>query len=118
MLRADPEQLFRVLSNLMRNARQAIEATGQPGTIELSAGEDETEWWIRVGDTGPGLPAKAREHLFAAFQGGARKGGTGLGLAISAELVRGHGGRLELMRSDADGTEFMIHLPKDEDPSA
>ncbi len=118
VLRADPEQLFRVLSNLMRNARQAIEATGQPGTIELSAGEDETEWWIRVGDTGPGLPAKAREHLFAAFQGGARKGGTGLGLAISAELVRGHGGRLELMRSDADGTEFMIHLPKDEDPSA
>jgi hypothetical protein len=65
-----------------------------------------TEWWIRVGDTGPGLPQKAREHLFAAFQGGARKGGIGLGLAIAAELVRGHGGRLELARSDAEGTEF------------
>jgi signal transduction histidine kinase len=113
VIRADGEQLFRVLSNLVRNARQAIEATGQPGSIEISAGEDEAEWWIRVGDTGPGLPPKAREHLFSAFQGGARKGGTGLGLAIAAELVRGHGGRLELARSDAEGTEFTIHLPKD-----
>jgi signal transduction histidine kinase len=112
MIRADGEQLYRVLSNLIRNARQAIEATGQPGTIEVSAGEDETEWWIRIGDTGPGLPPKAREHLFSAFQGGARKGGTGLGLAIAAELIRGHGGRLELARSDTDGTEFAIHLPK------
>lgn len=112
MVRGDSEQLHRVLSNLIRNARQAIEATGQPGTIEVSAGEDEAEWWIRVGDTGPGLPPKAREHLFAAFQGGARKGGTGLGLAIAAELVRGHGGRLELARSDAEGTEFTVHLPK------
>ncbi|MGL4236084.1 sensor histidine kinase [Tabrizicola sp.] len=112
VIRADEEQLYRVLANLVRNARQAIEGKGQPGTIEISAGEAETEWWIRVGDTGPGLPPKAREHLFAAFQGGARKGGTGLGLAISAELIRGHGGRLELARSDEDGTEFAIHLPK------
>lgn len=119
IIRADGEQLFRVLSNLIRNARQAIEATGQPGTIEVSAGEDEIEWWIKVGDTGPGLPPKAREHLFAAFQGGARKGGTGLGLAIAAELVRGHGGRLDLVRSDAEGTEFAIHLPKETtDPAA
>ncbi|HEX9857956.1 MAG TPA: HAMP domain-containing sensor histidine kinase [Paracoccaceae bacterium] len=112
MIRADAEQLYRVLANLMRNARQAIEATGQSGTIEIAGGEDEAEWWIRVGDTGPGLPPRAREHLFTAFQGGARKGGTGLGLAISAELVRGHGGRLELLRSDAEGTEFLIRLPK------
>jgi signal transduction histidine kinase len=112
IIRADGEQLYRVLSNLVRNARQAIDATGQPGTIEISAGEDETEWWIRVGDTGPGLPPKAREHLFSAFQGGARKGGTGLGLAIAAELIRGHGGQLELARSDTEGTEFAIHLPK------
>jgi signal transduction histidine kinase len=111
-IRADSEQLYRVLSNLVRNARQAIEAAGQPGTIEASAGEDDSEWWIRIGDTGPGLPARAREHLFSAFQGGARKGGTGLGLAIASELVRGHGGRLDLARSDAEGTEFMIHLPK------
>ncbi|MES2844852.1 MAG: HAMP domain-containing sensor histidine kinase [Pseudomonadota bacterium] len=117
VIRADAEQLHRVLTNLIRNARQAIEAVGQPGTIEISGGEDETDWWIRVGDTGPGLPPKARDHLFSAFQGGARKGGTGLGLAIAAELVRGHGGRLELARSDADGTEFLIRLPKRLDPA-
>ena len=111
-MRADHEQLFRVLSNLVRNARQALEAQGGGGTIEVSAGENEAEWWLRVGDTGPGLPVKAREHLFSPFQGGARRGGTGLGLAIAAELVRGHGGRLDLARSDDAGTEFMIHLPK------
>ena len=112
MVHADPEQLFRVLANLLRNARQAIEATGAGGTIEISAGDSATACWIRVGDTGPGLPKLARDHLFAAFQGGARKGGTGLGLAIAAELVRGHGGQLELARSDAEGTEFLITLPK------
>lgn len=112
MIRADHEQLFRVLSNLARNARQAIEATRKPGVIEIAAGESEAEWWIRVGDTGPGLPKRAREHLFAAFQGGVRKGGTGLGLAISAELVQGHGGRIELVRSDDTGSEFLIHLPR------
>lgn len=111
-LRADYEQLYRVLSNLVRNARQAIEASGQDGSIEISAGESASEAWIRVGDTGPGLPEKARSHLFEAFQGGARKGGIGLGLAIAAELIRGHGGRLELARSDAEGSEFLIHLPK------
>lgn len=114
-LRADSEQLFRVLHNLVRNARQAIEATGNPGVIEILAkratGADQPGVAIRIGDTGPGLPTRAREHLFEAFQGGVRKGGVGLGLAIAAELVRGHGGTLELVRSDAEGTEFRIWLP-------
>lgn len=110
-LRADQEQIFRVLSNLVRNARQAIEATGRPGSIEISARDSDEAAIIRVIDTGPGLPQRARDNLFAAFQGGARKGGTGLGLVIAAELVRGHGGRLDLVRSDADGTEFCLTLP-------
>lgn len=113
ILRADGEQLHRVLLNLVRNARQAIAATGQGGEIGISAWEDDEAWWITVTDTGPGLPPKAREHLFQPFQGGASKGGTGLGLAIAAELVRGHGGRLELRRSDSRGTEFAIRLPKE-----
>lgn len=113
MIRADRDQLFRVLSNLSRNARQAIEATRKPGTIEIGAGEDEQEWFIRVGDTGPGLPKKARDFLFQPFSGGSRKGGTGLGLAIAADLVRNHGGRLELLRSDEDGTQFCLHLPRE-----
>ena len=112
VIRADGEQLYRVLLNLVRNARQALTASGKPGEIGLSSEEDDEAWWIFVTDTGPGLPPRAREHLFQAFQGGATKGGTGLGLAIAAELVRGHGGRLELRRSDARGTEFAIRLPK------
>ena len=112
VVRADQEQLYRVLSNLVRNAVQALEAAGG-GTVEVSGGQSDADWWITVGDTGPGLPPKAREHLFTAFQGGTRKGGTGLGLAIASELVRGHGGRLDLVRSDAGGTEFTIRLPRD-----
>ncbi|MTH76293.1 ATP-binding protein [Paracoccus aestuariivivens] len=113
MIRADRDQLFRVLSNLVRNARQAIEATRRPGTIEIGASEDESEWLIRVGDTGPGLPKKARDYLFQPFSGGSRKGGTGLGLAIAADLVRNHGGKLDLLRSDEEGTQFCLHLPRD-----
>jgi signal transduction histidine kinase len=110
-VRADREQMYRVLSNLARNARQAIEATGLPGTVEIGAGEKEGGWWLRVADTGPGLPQRTQEHLFEAFQAGNRKGGTGLGLAIAAELVRGHGGRLELVKTGQDGTEFKAFLP-------
>jgi signal transduction histidine kinase len=112
-IRADAEQLHRVMTNLVRNARQAIRATGRPGTIEIGAGDGDLDWWIRVGDTGPGLPARIRDHLFQPFHAGNSKGGTGLGLAIAADLIRGHGGSLLLVRSDADGTEFMIHLPRE-----
>lgn len=113
MVLADPEQLHRVIANLVRNARQAIVNTGRPGAIEVMADEDAREWIIRVADTGPGLPLKAREHLFKPFQGGTTKGGTGLGLTIAAELVRGHGGSLSLERSDERGTSFCITLPRE-----
>jgi signal transduction histidine kinase len=111
-IRADPEQMYRVILNLVRNARQAILAAGVPGQVTVSAREDDSAWWIAVADTGPGLPRKAQEHLFTAFQGGTRKGGSGLGLVISAELVRGLGGRLALKHTGPDGTEFEIHLPR------
>lgn len=111
-LRADPEQLFRVISNLVRNARQAIVARGESGEINVSAYEDDNNWWIEISDTGPGLPKKAQEHLFTPFQGGVSKGGTGLGLAIASELIRAHGGALELDRTGPTGTVFSIRLPK------
>jgi len=112
MLRADPEQLYRVIFNLVRNARQAIVSSGREGEISVAAREDDSAWIVTVEDTGPGLPPKARANLFTPFQGGASKGGAGLGLAISAELVRGHGGQLLLDRSDETGTAFRIVLPK------
>nr|WP_281501422.1 HAMP domain-containing sensor histidine kinase [Aliiroseovarius sp. S1123] len=111
-LRADPEQLYRVLSNLVRNARQAIVASGKPGEIALQASETETNWQIRVVDTGPGLPKSSQDTLFQPFAGTNRKGGSGLGMAISAELVRGHGGTLTLERTDETGTAFLITLPR------
>ncbi|MGJ8558089.1 MAG: sensor histidine kinase, partial [Sulfitobacter geojensis] len=112
MVRADAEQLYRVISNLVRNARQALASAGQDGEISVQADETDSAWIIEVTDTGPGLPAKAQEHLFTPFQGGARKGGSGLGLAIAAELVKGHGGQLVLSRTGASGTQFRMTLPK------
>ena len=78
----------------------------------MSAVEGQEHWWIKVKDNGPGLPARAKNNLFTAFQGGTTKGGSGLGLAISAELIRGHGGHLSLEKSDAQGSIFAIKLPK------
>ncbi|MGI3168873.1 sensor histidine kinase [Pseudooceanicola sp. C21-150M6] len=111
-VRADPEQLHRVLLNLVRNARQAIVATGKSGEISVAAREDDHDWVVTVTDTGPGLPPKAQQNLFTPFQGGATRGGAGLGLAISSELIRGHGGALKLERSGEDGTCFRVVLPK------
>ena len=110
--RIDPEQIYRVISNLVRNARQAIVASGAPGSVTVGAEDREDAWLITVTDTGPGLPSKAREHLFTPFHGGTRRDSTGLGLAIAQELVRGHGGMLELSKSDEAGTVFTITLPK------
>jgi signal transduction histidine kinase len=95
----------------VRNARLAIAATGQPGRVTITGRDTDEGWEIEVKDTGPGLAQKAREHLFKPFHGGVRKGGTGLGLAICAELVKGHGGRLELVETSPKGTVFRILLP-------
>ncbi len=111
-VRADGEQLYRVLSNLVRNARQAMLGARKQGAVVVAASETDDAWEIRVSDEGPGLPPKAREHLFQPFQGGSTKGGSGLGLAIASDLVRGHGGRIDLIKSDAEGTEFLLRLPK------
>jgi signal transduction histidine kinase len=110
-VRADPDQLFRVLTNLVRNAVQAIEASGRPGDVEVTAERAGDRTLIRVRDGGPGLPPKARENLFQPFLGGARRGGAGLGLVIAAELVQGHGGALTLERTGPDGATFLISLP-------
>lgn len=111
-IRADGEQLYRILLNLVRNARAAIVASGKPGEICVRAVDGDDAWTISVTDTGPGLPPKAREHLFQPFQGKVAKGGSGLGLTIAAELARGHGGTLDLERTGPSGTEFVLTIPK------
>jgi signal transduction histidine kinase len=109
---ADHEHLFRVLSNLVRNAVQALEqqGDGKDGEIRVKGWRDGRKVFIEVSDNGPGVPAKARANIFRAFQVSTRKGGTGLGLAIAEELVAVHGGRLELLDRDK-GATFLIELP-------
>ncbi|MGB3899228.1 MAG: HAMP domain-containing sensor histidine kinase [Mesorhizobium sp.] len=111
---ADAEQLFRVLTNLTRNAVQAMAGDTESAVVRrltVAAERQGSVGRILVTDTGPGLPAKARENLFTAFRGAARSGGTGLGLAIAHELVRAHGGTLELVESRGGRTTFAISIP-------
>ncbi len=108
VLNADAEQFYRVLLNLLRNAVQAMPEGGE---IRMNAALHDGRVAIEIADTGGGLSDAARAHLFEAFRGGARQGGTGLGLAIARELVRGHGGELELARTGPLGTTFRITLP-------
>ncbi|MEO1748805.1 MAG: HAMP domain-containing sensor histidine kinase, partial [Pseudomonadota bacterium] len=111
---ADPDQLFRVLMNLSRNAVQAMKGHPMPDAVHrltISAHADGADAMLMVEDTGPGIPEKARENLFDAFRGSQSSGGSGLGLAIADELVRAHGGRIELREDRLVGTHFDILLP-------
>jgi signal transduction histidine kinase len=111
---ADRDHLFRILLNLGRNAVQAIEdGKGGEGEIRIGALAARDHIHIDVADTGPGLPEKARAHLFEAFVGSARSGGTGLGLAIAEELARGHGGHIDLVSTGNEGTHFRICIPSE-----
>ncbi len=103
---ADRDQFFRVLQNLAQNAAEAgarrltVRAVDGNGSIVME-----------VADDGPGMPPKARDNLFQPFAGSARPGGTGLGLAIAREVMRAHGGDIELDESTASGTIFRLRLP-------
>jgi signal transduction histidine kinase len=111
---ADPDHLFRVLLNLVRNAAQALE--GRPRNdaatqqIRITGRREGAVAIVEVSDTGPGVPGKARDHLFEAFQSSGRPGGSGLGLAIAAELVRAHGGDIHLVEGTI-GATFRITIP-------
>ncbi|MEE8203390.1 MAG: HAMP domain-containing sensor histidine kinase [Alphaproteobacteria bacterium] len=107
---ADRDQLFRVLLNLGRNA---IDAMRGSGAIHVGARREGALAVIEMTDSGPGLPPKAREHLFEPFSGSARQGGTGLGLPIAREIMRAHGGEVSLAKSDEAGTVFRLELPAD-----
>lgn len=111
---ADPEQLFRILVNLCRNAAQAMETGTDPSVVcrlTVSATRDGPAVLIAVDDTGPGVGERTRAHLFRAFQGAGRPGGTGLGLAIAAELVRAHSGTIALADKAGPGARFEIVIP-------
>lgn len=127
-LEADPDQVYRILFNLARNAVEALDSqeprAEQEGVVAVEARRmEDGVLVIEVTDDGPGIPARVQTHLFEPFASGRHgppagrapappaMGGTGLGLAISRELARAHGGDLQLVKSDAAGTVFRVILP-------
>ncbi len=115
-MEVDPDHFHRAIANLVRNAIQAFEH--EPGDslvrrVVVDASIDAQDHvCITVTDTGPGLSARAREHLFKAFRGSTRAGGTGLGLAIAAEIVQAHGGTIRHVDGHAPGARFEICVPR------
>ncbi|HEY6695866.1 MAG TPA: HAMP domain-containing sensor histidine kinase [Solirubrobacteraceae bacterium] len=107
--RAAPEQIQRVLFNLIQNAIRHTPADGSV-TVRAAVAADGVQ--VEVADTGSGIPDADRERVFEAFfQAGARSNGSaGLGLAISRAIVEAHGGRIWLEPSAA-GTSVRFTLP-------
>ncbi len=117
-IRADEDQMLRVLVNLGRNAVEALSGAGASGgqsaCIKFRAWRVNRDVLLEVSDNGPGFTPLARQKLFEAFQGSTRAGGSGLGLAIAADLVRAHGGTIMLAPqiAGAGGATFRIVLPQ------
>jgi len=109
LIDADPEQLYRMILNLLRNAAEALGGAG--GDIRVSAVHANGAVTLDVYDTGPGVPDAVRERLFQPFAGSARAGGSGLGLAIARDLARLHGGDITLVATGSQGTHFRISIP-------
>ncbi|MEM8616062.1 MAG: ATP-binding protein, partial [Pseudomonadota bacterium] len=97
----DPDHLHRICANLIRNAAEAMAGQGQV-TVRYDRAT------LQIRDNGPGLPDKAREHLFKPFAGSTRRDGTGLGLALSRDLARSMGAELTLEETGAEGTCFAL----------
>ncbi len=113
-LNLDPDQMARVIINLLNNSREALESSGtrtkKPSIKVTFKNKRDKGLAIIVSDNGPGLPPRAKDNLFVAFEGSTKSGGTGLGLAIAREIVEAHGGTLEYIESKS-GANFAIYLP-------
>lgn len=110
----DPEQIEKVLLNLLGNA---IKFTPPGGTITVTL--DETEGFVRiaVADTGPGIPPDQHQRVFERFtqvdgSSTRRHGGTGIGLALAHQLVTLHSGHIDLESVPGRGACFTVWLPK------
>lgn len=106
-LSADAAQLRQVLLNLFVNALHAMPNGGQ---LSVRACEHGSEVLIEVRDTGSGIPPELQTRIFKPFFT-TRPGGSGLGLAVCAQVVRDHGGRIEV-RSQPGDTRFLVHWPQ------
>jgi two-component system nitrogen regulation sensor histidine kinase NtrY len=109
LVRLDPEQIRRVIINLVDNA---IEAMNRQGCIVVETQRDESNSVVRiiVTDNGPGIPPADRDKLFLPYY--STKGrGSGLGLAIVRRIIAEHGGSIEAGENLPSGTRFTIELP-------
>ena len=108
----DGTQLEQVLLNLVKNAIEAM--SSMPAKARLlrltSSYDGHSTVLLSVQDSGPGIPVEDRERIFDPFFT-TKSGGTGLGLAICFTVVENHGGKLRLVKSDADGSIFELAIP-------
>jgi two-component system, NtrC family, nitrogen regulation sensor histidine kinase NtrY len=108
-VRADKNQLLRVLNNLVKNAIQAIPG-GQQGRVTISLRKEGDLAVIRVEDNGRGIPAEMQEKVFMPnFT--TKSSGTGLGLAICRNIVDQMQGRIYFQTRPGSGTVFVVELP-------
>jgi signal transduction histidine kinase len=112
VMEVDPDRLAQAIGNLVNNA---IKFTPQGGTVSIETGVQARDVWIRVRDTGPGIPLEDQDLMFTPFFRGRSKTrfpqGMGLGLSIARDLVMAHQGRLEFESIPGDGSCFIIWLP-------
>lgn len=107
---ADPDQLYRIVLNLVRNATQVLGERGE-GWVTVTARRGVRQVEIDISDNGPGVPDAVRARLFQPFGTTSRPGGSGLGLAIARDLARAHGGDVTLVATSESGTVFRIVIP-------
>jgi signal transduction histidine kinase len=105
-LDADPDQLTRVVTNLLINASQAMNGSGH---IWIDGQREGTTTTLRIRDDGPGVPAEVRDRIFEALFTTKAKG-SGLGLALCRRIVEAHGGTIVLEASER-GAMFKIIVP-------
>lgn len=105
-----PFQLNQVFMNLLVNASQAI---ADKGRITIRTGFDEAQVWVAVQDTGRGIPAENLARIFDPFFTTKPVGkGTGLGLSLSYDIVKKHGGHVEVSSLVSQGTTMTVFLPR------
>lgn len=107
---ANPQDIFRILFNLVNNAITVARQGGRMTSLTLQIERTATNVVVRIADDGPGLPKSVRANLFRVRSGRSPTAGHGLGLAIARELTERNGGVLELAES-ARGTTFVLQLP-------
>jgi len=109
-IRMDKGQVREVLSNLIKNAAEAIAEAGQSGEIAVSSVRDGAMVRIRVADNGCGIAPENLEKLFQPYFT-TKKGGNGIGLALAERIISLHGGGISCRSESGKGTIFDISLP-------